>query len=55
MTCEHDHQIKQQPSWQVSQTASGFRQWNTPSGAATPTSPANTPPEPTQLKRLWLS
>jgi hypothetical protein len=32
MTDEHDHQIKQKPSWHVKQIAPGFRQWTTPSG-----------------------
>jgi hypothetical protein len=32
MVDEHDHQIKQQPNWQVKQVAPGFREWTTPSG-----------------------
>jgi hypothetical protein len=32
MVCEHDHQIKQKPTWQVKQIAPAFREWTTPSG-----------------------
>jgi hypothetical protein len=31
MTCEHDHQIKQQPAWNARQTSPATRVWTTPS------------------------
>jgi hypothetical protein len=32
MVDEHDHQVKQKPTWQVRQVAPAFREWTTPSG-----------------------
>jgi hypothetical protein len=43
MVDEHDHQIKQQPDWQVRQIAPAFREWTTPSGRSYTSQPRQYP------------
>jgi hypothetical protein len=43
MTCEHDHQIKQQPAWTVRQASPATRQWTAPSGRTYTSQPRQYP------------